>query len=99
MLLISKQGGISRDVERFLFFSHSVRLLVPVPVCDLQPARHDNKRGHATSSRMFLLLMTERYYDGALSSASARRLQHGLQPCCRSLTMLLYIPQVYQRAG
>ena len=82
MLLISKQGGITRDVERFLYFTHSVRLWFQYRFLTFnQLGLIINVGRHLFP--LFLLMMTERYtmVGGDRDAAAA---QHGFQPCCRS---------------
>ena len=93
MLLISKQGGITRDVERFLYFTHSVRLWFQYRFLTFnQLGLIINVGRHLFP--LFLLMMTERYTMVPVirkRPALAARLSAVLPV----LTMLLYIPQVY----
>ena len=93
MLLISKQGGISGDVENFLFFSRSVRRWFQYRVVTFnQLGLIINVGRHLFP--MFLLLMTERYTMIPFirkRPALAARLTAALPV----LTMALYVPQVY----
>ena len=93
MLLISKQGGITRDVERFLYFTHSVRLWFQYRFLTFnQMGQIINVGRHLFP--LFLLMMTERYTMVPVirkRPALAARLSAVLPV----LTMLLYIPQVY----
>ena len=60
MLLIAKQGGITTDVENFLFFSHSIRRWLQYRFITFdQLGMIINVGRHLFP--MFLLMMTERY--------------------------------------
>ena len=93
MLLIAKRGGITADVENFLFFSHNVRLWFQYRFITFnQMGMVINVGRHLFP--LFLLLMAERYTMVKLvrkRPALASRLT-ALLPI---VTMVLYIPQVY----
>ena len=93
MLLIAKQGGISNDVENFLFFSRSVRRWFQYRLLTFnQLGLIINVGRHLFP--LFLLMMTERYtmvpFIRKRPALAAR-----LSAVLPVLTMLLYIPQVY----
>ena len=93
MLLIAKRGGISRDVENFLFFSHSVRLWFQYRLITFnQLGLIVNVGRHFFP--LFLLLMAERY-----SMIGFIRKRHALAARLTAVlpivTMLLYLPWVY----
>ena len=95
MLLISKQGGISPDVERFLFFSHRIRRWFQYrPLTFNQLGMWINLGRHAFP--MVLLLMAE---DRSMLSFIRKRPQivSGLTVLLPALTMLLYLPPVYSQ--
>ena len=94
MLLISKQGGISRDVESFLYFTHGVRLWFQYRFVTFnQMGQIINVGRHLFP--LFLLLMAERYTMLPLirkRPALAARLTAVLPVA----TLALYIPGVYR---
>ena len=93
MLLIAKQGGISNDVENFLFFSRSVRRWFQYRLLTFnQLGLIINVGRHLFP--LFLLMMTERY---TMVPFIRKRpaLAAWLSAVLPVLTMLLYIPQVY----
>ena len=93
MLLIAKQGGITTDVENFLFFSHSIRRWLQYRFITFdQLGMIINVGRHLFP--MFLLMMTERYtmipWVRKRPSFVTR-----LTAVLPVATMLLYIPQVF----
>ena len=93
MLLISKHGGISRDVEGFLFFSHDVRLWFQYRFITFNQLGMIINLGRHLFP-MFLLLMAERY---SMIPFIRKRpsLAGKLTAVLPLTTMLLYIPLVY----
>ena len=93
MLLISKHGGISRDVEGFLFFSHDVRLWFQYRFITFNQLGMIINLGRHLFP-MFLLLMAERY---SMVPFIRKRpaLAGKLTAVLPLTTMLLYIPLVY----
>ena len=90
MLLIAKQGGISNDVENFLFFSRSVRRWFQYRLLTFnQLGLIINVGRHLFP--LFLLMMTERYtmvpFIRKRPALAAR-----LSAVLPVLTTLLYIP-------
>lgn len=93
MLLISKKGGISAEVESFLFFSHGVRLWFQFRIVTFdQLGMVINVGRHLFP--LFLLLMTERYTMVPLIRKYPSRAAW-LAAALPAATMLLYIPAVY----
>ena len=93
MLLISKHGGISRDVESFLFFSHDIRLWFQYRFITFNQLGMIINLGRHLFP-MFLLLMAERY---SMIPFIRKRpsLAGKLTAVLPLTTMLLYIPLVY----
>ena len=93
MLLISKHGGISRDVESFLFFSHDIRLWFQYRFITFNQLGMIINLGRHLFP-MFLLLMAERY---SMVPFIRKRpaLAGKLTAVLPLTTMLLYIPLVY----
>lgn len=93
MLLIAKRGGISNDVEGFLFFSKSVRLWFQYRFVTFnQLGMLINLGRHLFP--MFLLMMAERYsMVGFIRKRPA--LTYRLTLVLPLITLLLYTPQVY----
>lgn len=93
MLLISKHGGISRDVESFLFFSHDIRLWFQYRFITFNQLGMIINLGRHLFP-MFLLLMAERY--SMIPFIRKRPALAGKLTAVLPLTtMLLYIPLVY----
>ena len=93
MLLISKQGGISDEVEGFLFFSHAVRRWFQYRFITFnQLGMVINVGRHLFP--MFLLMMAERYSMVAFIRKRPA-LTTRLTVLLPVITMLLYLPQVY----
>ncbi len=93
MLLISKKGGVSSEVESFLFFSHGVRLWFQFRIVTFdQLGMVINVGRHLFP--LFLLLMTERYTMVPLIRKYPSRAAW-LAAALPAATMLLYIPAVY----
>ena len=90
MLLISKHGGISRDVESFLFFSHDIRLWFQYRFITFNQLGMIINLGRHLFP-MFLLLMAERY---SMVPFIRKRpaLAGKLTAVLPLTTMLLYIP-------
>ena len=93
MLLISKHGGISRDVESFLFFSHDIRLWFQYRFITFNQLGMIINLGRHLFP-MFLLMMAERY---SMIPFIRKRpsLAGKLTAVLPLTTMLLYIPLVY----
>ncbi len=93
MLLISKQGGISSDVESFLYFTHSVRLWFQYRFITFSRLGLIINIGRHLFP-MFLLMMAERYTMlGFIRKRPA--LAARLTALLPIVTMVLYIPQTY----
>ena len=93
MLLISKKGGVSSEVESFLFFSHGVRLWFQFRIVTFdQLGMVINVGRHLFP--LFLLLMTERYTMVPFIRKYPSRAAW-LAAALPAATMLLYIPAVY----
>ena len=93
MLLIAKRGGISASVEKFLYFSHDIRLWFQYRFITFdQLGLIINVGRHLFP--MFLLMMAERY---SMVTFIRKRpaLTTRLTLLLPVLTMLLYLPQAY----
>ena len=93
MLLIAKRGGISNDVESFLYLSKSVRLWFQYRLVTFnQLGMLVNLGRHLFP--MFLLMMAERY---SMVSFIRKRpaLTYRLTIVLPAMTLLLYTPPVY----
>ncbi len=93
MILISKQGGISRELERVLFFSHAVRVWLQYRFITL------NQLGLVVSvgRHLFPLCLLEMslYYSRLSAAANARRL-HWLALLCPAASLTAYWPGFYR---
>ena len=94
MLLISKQGGITYDVERFLYFTHSVRLWFQYRFITFnQLGMIINVGRHLFP--MFMLMMAE-HYSMVPFIRKRPALASRLTALLPILTMAAYIPRVYE---
>lgn len=93
MILISKQGGISRELEGVLFFSHTVRVWLQYRFITL------NQLGFAISIGRHLfplcLLGMAMYYSRLPAVTRTRRL-HWLALLCPAASLAAYWPGLYR---